>query len=105
MNRYTKNINIPTLDTLNVFMTMSTYSRTESGKHWRENPDETKTERISGLFYFNCCDSVPFFKSLGGSERCEWGYTIAGYLITRITSISPDRAKKVVRTFRFARKD
>ena len=49
--------------------------------------------------YYNIIASTNFFKSLGGKESITKGYTVAGYLPTRLLSISPNGATKKERIF------
>ena len=58
-------------------------------------------EEITGEQYKNATsdDTIRFFRRLGGSETVTRGYTAAGYIITKIVSISPDRQKKTVRDY------
>ena len=46
-------------------------------------------------------DTLKWFRRLGGTETAQKSYTCRGYNITRLTSISPDRQTKIVRTFKF----
>ena len=46
-------------------------------------------------------DTLKWFRRLGGSETAKKNYTSRGYIITRLTSTSPDRTIKVVREFNF----
>lgn len=80
------------------------YEKTASGKSWKTNPTNEEVTEIQFENYFNYISSVEFFKSIGGYERVEKGYTIAGYIPTQITSISPNKEIKVVRKFRFEEK-
>lgn len=98
-NRYTANLNMNYLENACIVLMQKEYSRTTSGKSWKSKPDSEETRQITAENYYNYCDSIPFFKSLGGSERCTFGYTYAGYVPTEICSISPDRSRKVVRRF------
>lgn len=98
-NRYTKNIRINELASACIVLVEKHFDRTSSGKSWRAKPSAEETQQITAENYFNYCDSIPFFKRLGGSETCDFGYTYAGYLVTEIRSISPDRTKKTVRRF------
>lgn len=75
------------------------FSRTTSGKSWKSKPDSEECRKIPAEWYHNYFDAIPFFRNLGGSERVEMGYTYAGYLPVLLTSISPDREKKIVRKF------
>ena len=49
--------------------------------------------------YVYTIDATPFFRNLGGHERITCSYTPYGYMPTKVSSISPDRTQKVVRTF------
>lgn len=60
-----------------------------------------KTETISREQYNNTINSCSFFRRLGGSETLTRAYTSRGYLPIQLTSISPDRQTKVIRTFKF----
>jgi len=71
------------------------------GSRWKETEKTEKETTIE--FYCNVFDAVPFFKNLGGYERVEMEYTIAGYIPIISTSISPDRGKKVVRKYTIER--
>jgi hypothetical protein len=46
-------------------------------------------------------DTLKWFRRLGGSETAKKNYTSKGYMITKLTSTSPDRTIKVVREFNF----
>lgn len=50
-------------------------------------------------------ETLKAFRSLGGTERPTYGYTLAGYIVTKLTSISPDKSTKVIRTFRIDREE
>ena len=64
---------------------------------------KTNTKEIDQEEYNNiCCDNaLRFFRRLGGSEYVERCYTSKGYNVYRLTSKSPDRQTKIVRTFEF----
>ena len=79
------------------------FSKTPSGKSWKANADKEKTTIISFKEYFNYISSVDFFKNLGGTERVEKGYTIAGYIPTKLTSINPSKDVKIIRQFKITR--
>lgn len=42
-----------------------------------------------------------FFVRLGGTESKQKGYTIKGYVCTKLTSLSPDKKLKIIREFQF----
>jgi len=60
---------------------------------------ETVTEKQHKLT--TCDDTVKWFRRLGGSETVQRSYTIEGYLVTKLTSLSPDRQTKVIREYKF----
>ena len=82
------------------FMKVEEYARTESGKSWKSNPTETEITTIDQETYNNIFskETQAFFRRLGGYERASKSYTTAGYIVTRLTSISPDKTTKIVRT-------
>lgn len=78
---------------------------------WTKNPDTKTTylkesEEITELTkeqHGNRTnrDTSAYFRRLGGSETAVMGYTSAGYLCTKLTSTSPDKLTKIIRTFKF----
>ena len=46
-------------------------------------------------------DTIKWFRRLGGSESVERGYTYEGYVVTKLTSTSPDKQRKTIREFNF----
>ena len=66
-----------------------------------------KTEPISEKQYRNMtsADTLKFFRRLGGTESAIFGYTCNGYKVTKLTSTSPDKQTKIVRTFNFIYND
>ena len=81
-------------------LTTKTYERTESGKSWKSNPTETEITTIDQKTYDNIFskETQAFFRNLGGYEKASKSYTTAGYIVTRLISISPDKTTKIVRT-------
>lgn len=69
----------------------------KKGSRWVETG--RRVEKLTPAFYCNSVDAMPFFRNIGGYERAELGYTYYGYLPHILTSINPDRTKKIVRTF------
>ena len=71
------------------------------GSRWIET--ERTTEKINYIFYTNVVDpnAIAFFRNLGGYEKITKSYTRAGFLPVEVSSISPDRTQKTVRSFRF----
>ena len=79
------------------------YERTSGGKSWKKNPVETDEEIITPKKFELIISSIPFFRDLGGSERVTKGYTVAGYIPVELSSISPSRETKIVRSFKVER--
>ena len=79
------------------------YERTSSGKSWKRNPVETNEEVISPEEFENIISGISFSRSLGGFEKVTKGYTIAGYIPVELSSTSPDKKIKIVRTFKVER--
>ena len=81
-------------------LTTKIYGKTESGKNWKSNPTSIEITTIDQEKYDNIFskETQAFFRSLGGYERASKSYTSAGYIVTRLTSISPDKTTKIVRT-------
>ena len=71
--------------------------RKEGRKNFPKNPLEVTTEEITTEEYDNIFSSINFFKTLGGTERSYKTYTVAGYIPTRLISISPDKEIKIIR--------
>ena len=91
------------LENYKITLITKKYERTSSGKSWRKNPVETDEEVISPKKFELIISSIPFFRDLGGSERVTKGYTIAGYIPVELSSISPNRETKIVRSFKVER--
>jgi len=78
---------------------------------FKKNPDtkttyileETEQREISLKQYQNITNekTLKWFRSLGGSESAQRGYTSRGYLITKLTSTGPKKKIKFVREFDF----
>ena len=81
-------------------LTTETYERTESGKNWKTKASEVEITTIDQETYNNIFskETQRFFRNLGGYERATKSYTRAGYIVTSLVSISPDRITKIVRT-------
>ena len=81
-------------------LTTKTYERTESGKNWKSKASQVEITAIDQETYNNIFskETQAFFRNLGGYERATKTYTTAGYIVTSLTSISPDRTTKIIRT-------
>ena len=65
--------------------------------------ESEKTENITREQYVRIAgdDTLKCFRRMGGSETAIKGYTCRGYLTTRLTSTSPSKETKIIRTFKF----
>ncbi|MFQ9298950.1 MAG: hypothetical protein ACLR4X_11200 [Clostridia bacterium] len=84
------------LEGYKIILTKETYKK-EGRKNFPKNPLEVTTEEITTEEYDKIFSSGDFFKSLGGVERSYKSYTLAGYIPTRLVSISPNRETKITR--------
>ena len=71
----------------------------KNGSRWTS--ENATTEKISGEYYFNCLESIPFFRSLNGKEKVVRAYTKFGSVPVRLVSTSPDGSIRVIREFTF----
>jgi len=46
-------------------------------------------------------ETQKYFRRLKGIETANYSYTCNGYKVTKLTSTRPDKATKIVRTFKF----
>lgn len=92
-----------TNDNYIILCTISTHSRTESGKSWKAKPDDIEKNVYKPINYTYYIQAIPFFNNFGGGASCRATYSnvMPGYLPTRVTSISPDRNTKKVAIFEF----
>lgn len=91
-----------TNNNVTIHHTKEIYHKSASGRSWKRKPDETTRETITAQNYTNYVTSIPFFNGFfGGTCRAEMGYTPAGYIPVKITTISPDRAEKHYDYFTF----
>lgn len=77
--------------------TMEIIRYEKQGRRWVEIGRETDT--LTAAKYCNSVDAGWFFKRCSYYERIDQTYTRYGYLPIRITSISPDRQVRIIRTF------
>ena len=91
------------LEQYKITLTTERYERTSNEKSQKKNPVEINKSIINSENFKNIISSIPFFRNLGGSERVTKGYTIAGYIPVELSSISPDKAIKIVRKFKVER--
>ena len=89
------------MDGYTVTQILETYHRTSSGKVWKSKPETVKTEVIDSRQYNNYIQSIDFFRNFpnGASCRAEHGYTYAGYIPIRVTTVSPYQETKIVARF------
>ena len=69
--------------------------------------DHESTEQITSEQYNNMTNqnTLKYFRRLGGTESAIFGYTCNGYKVTKLTSTSPEKQIKIVRTFNFTYND
>ena len=78
-----------------VTMTQETYKKL-GRKYFPKKPTETETQEISARQLACYLSSISFF-----NDRVEKNYTTAGYVVTKLTSISPDKEIKIIRKIRY----
>lgn len=72
--------------------------RKEGRKNFPKNPLEITVEEITTEEYDKIFSSVDFFiETFGGTERIYKSYTLAGYIPTKLVSVSPNEEIKVIR--------
>ena len=72
------------------------------GSKWVETNKEER--EITQEYYNNVVNAKNFMRNLGGYERHEKNYTEIGYVVTRISSISPDKKDKSLYEFTVIKK-
>ena len=89
-----------------ITITKKTFSLTDSGRYWENIPDTIESEKVSSDFYQNYITSIPFFNNYGGRSSCRAyrNYTAAGYIPTKVVTVSFDGQKKIVAEFSFRNK-
>lgn len=96
------NLDINNSTTFNNYYTIELKEITKELKEGRKivyNVIEEINKVIHFKEYYNIIAGTNFFKSVGGKESITKGYTIAGYLPTRLISTSPDGGTKIERIF------
>ena len=73
----------------------------KNDKKWVLEYSEHKKD-ITEQCYNKIVDAKSFFKNLGGIERHVKSATCNGYIVTHITSISPDKTAKTIYQFDFS---
>lgn len=81
---------------MRITLTITNYNKV--GTKWVEENKEI--ENINEEFYTRCVNDKTM-KNMGGYERHDKGYTCKGNVVTKITSISPNKTMKTVRHFEF----
>ena len=76
--------------------TRETYAATPGG-YFKKTPARSETTVVTGDFYINFVQSIPWFNCLyyGESCRASWNYTPAGYIPTRIVTSKRGHMKYV----------
>jgi len=73
----------------------------KNDKKWVLEYSEHKKD-ITEQCYNNIVNAKSFFRNLGGTERHVKSTTCNGYIVTHITSISPDKTAKSIYQFYFS---
>lgn len=73
----------------------------KNGKKWELEYSKHKRD-ITEQCYNNIVNAKSFFRNLGGTERHVKSSTRYGYMVTHITSISPDKTAKSIYKFDFS---
>jgi len=63
--------------------------------------DSEETKGITSQQYKRYEESAPYFRRMGGTETIKRDYTSQGYKMVKLTSKSPDKETKIIRTFKF----
>ena len=78
------------------------FERTDSGKSWRSKPSEIERLIITEEWAREkTSDQEAGFWSVWGTCRRYYGYTYAGYRVTRMTMTSPDASRQTRESFAF----
>ena len=85
---------------MNIKMTKEHFRKNDKNK-WILEYSEHKKD-ITEQCYNNIIDAKNFFRNLGGIERHVKSSTCYGYIVTHITSISPDKSAKSIYQFNFS---
>ena len=87
---------------MNIIMTKTSLIKNPNTKTTYIVEDE-KTKQITKQHYENITSkqTQKWFRRLGGSETAQRSYTSRGYLITKLTSVSPNKQNKSIYTFKF----
>lgn len=80
-------------------ITQTTDKYIKDGKGWKLV--NVETEAVDLRTVERIADSVKFFRRLGGTETLVKGYTCAGYNPVKLTSTSPDKTQRTIRTFNY----
>ena len=78
-----------------ITMTQEIYKKL-GRKYFPRKATETETRDINARQLACYLSSISFFK-----DRIEKNYTAAGYIVTKLTSISPDKEIKIIRKFKY----
>lgn len=91
------------MENYTITKTTEHYTKTASGKSFKNKPYQITTETVTEEHYRKYIDAIPFFNNYGCGASCR-GYkshTQAGYLITKVTTIYPYQEQKQVTYFNF----
>ena len=89
----------------NILMTKTNYTKIKHLKtktsYWKQ--EKETTEKIDKKTYSRIvsADTLKWFRGIGSSQYVQRSYTCAGYVITYLSSTSPDKNDKSIREFKF----
>ena len=86
----------------NILMTKTNYTKIKHLKNSWKQEKET-TEKIDKITYSRIvsADTLKWFRRIGSSQYVQRSYTCEGYVITYLSSTSPDKNEKSIREFKF----
>jgi hypothetical protein len=63
--------------------------------------EETKEITMQEHHNITSIETQKYFRRVGGSESANYSYTSQGYKVVKLTSTSPNKETKIIRTFNF----
>jgi hypothetical protein len=63
--------------------------------------EETKEITMQEHHNITSIETQKYFRRFGGSESANYNYTSQGYKVVKLTSTSPNKETKIIRTFKF----
>jgi|8_EtaG_2_1085327.scaffolds.fasta_scaffold190900_2 hypothetical protein len=86
----------------NILMTKTNYIKIKHLKNsWKQEKQITKKIDKNTYSRIVSDDTLKWFRRIGSSQYVQRSYTCAGYVITYLSSTSPDKTNKSIREFKF----